>query len=90
MKKLFIALLSLISLSASAENFVVAQVDYTCINNCSSKGYQYGYCQSICSYNDNNQSYSQPQPVKQIDYACVNDCTNKGYQYQYCTSKCSF
>lgn len=71
---------------------VNAQTDYQCVNDCTAKGYQYGYCNSKCSFNDQPQVYqpAQIQTIKQIDYACVNDCTKKGYQYQFCTSRCSF
>ena len=28
-----------------------ADIDYTCLNRCTSQNYQYQYCQEVCSYN---------------------------------------
>lgn len=27
-----------------------SMTDYTCVNDCTSRGYSWGYCNSICSY----------------------------------------
>ena len=60
--------------------------DYNCQNNCLNKGYQYGYCQSACSYN------SQPSynTIKQTDYQCMSSCQSGGNMYQYCKQACSY
>lgn len=39
---------------------VYAAVDYTCMNNCSSQGYQYQYCKEACSFSTSNNSYQAP------------------------------
>lgn len=86
MKRLLIAILL-------TPIFSFAQTDYQCVNDCTGKGYQYQFCTSKCSFNEQTQLYQQTpqiQPIKQTDYACVNDCTKKGYQYQFCTSRCSY
>lgn len=36
-----------------------ADVDYTCLNNCTRKNYEYNFCQQHCSYN--NQQNQQEQ-----------------------------
>jgi len=85
MKKLALLLFMVVFSSISS-----AQTDYQCVNDCTQKGYQYQFCTSKCSFNNNEQQFTQPQRIKQTDYQCVNDCTQKGYQYQYCTERCSF
>lgn len=77
MKK--ITLILTVILSGNA----LAGTDYTCVNRCSANGYQYQYCQSKCSYNDNWGSSN-------IDYTCQNRCTANGYMYQYCQQACSY
>ena len=79
MKKLILAVSILISTNA------LAATDYTCVSNCTSSGYMYGYCQSKCSYNTNTFGTQ-----KRTDYSCVNNCTSKGYLYGYCKSQCSY
>ena len=37
----------------------MADVDYTCLNRCTSQNYQYQYCQEVCSYNT---APSRPTP----------------------------
>lgn len=72
-------------------NVALSDTDYACVNDCTSKGYQYGLCTERCSFgNDNQFSSPQPQQIKQTDYQCVEDCTSKGYQYNLCTDRCSF
>lgn len=61
----------------------LADVDYNCLNACTSEGQMYGYCQSKCSYD------SAPV-MRQVDYNCVNKCTAAGNLYNYCTQRCSF
>jgi len=77
MKKLTLILSIILSGNA------LAATDYTCVNRCSANGYQYGYCQSKCSYNS---GYSSGQ----TDYTCVNRCTANGYLYGYCQQACSY
>ena len=89
MKKLILFVVAVLFSTISA-----AQTDYQCVNDCTQKGYQYQFCTSQCSFNNNSnnvQQYTQPQQrIKQTDYQCVNDCTQKGYQYQFCTERCSY
>ena len=87
MRNIFI-LIALIPLNALA----FKQTDYACVSDCSSKGYQYNFCQAQCSYetSPNNGGYQFQQHIKQTDYKCVSDCTAKGYMYNYCTNLCSF
>lgn len=83
MKKLYALLLTLFVISPA-----YAGTDYKCVNDCTSKGYQYQYCLELCSYNTTPQVPQRSTP--RIDYKCVNDCTQKGYQYQYCVQQCSY
>ena len=79
MTKLTLLFVLLSSLTAPA----FAITDYTCVNDCTSKGYMYSVCVSKCSASDN------PSPNRQTDYTCVNDCTAQGYLYGVCVGKCS-
>lgn len=38
-------------LSALLAHSALADIDYTCLNRCTSQNYQYQYCQEVCSYN---------------------------------------
>jgi hypothetical protein len=75
-----------------------ASTDYTCLNDCTAKGYMYNYCQQRCSYDDNPYQQQQQQqsnpyqvkPIPQVDYTCLNNCTQKGYMYNYCKQQCSY
>lgn len=80
-----------------------AATDFTCLNDCTQKGYMYNYCQERCSYNANpnqqqqNQQQQQlipnqikPVPISRIDFKCLNDCTSKGYMYNYCKEQCTY
>ena len=49
MKK-FIIIAALLFMAGSAYAFQECRTDPTCMNNCQAKGYQYGYCKSICSW----------------------------------------
>lgn len=64
-----------------------ASIDYNCLSDCTDKGYMYAFCQSKCSYGDND---SQRSSNNNRDYQCVSDCTDKGYQYSYCQEHCSY
>lgn len=46
MKKLLATLLLIASTSALAYQ----STDYTCLNDCTARGYMYQYCQQLCSY----------------------------------------
>ena len=80
MKKVLISLAVLMGFAVIS----YAAVDYTCMNNCSRKGYMYSYCKSQCSYD------SYPTIRGRKDYSCIQDCTAKGYMYNYCTQLCSY
>lgn len=85
--KIFILMISSLIYSA----VVIAQTDYQCVSDCTSKGYQYNLCNNKCSFNEDNSFTLKPlEQQKQTDYQCVTDCTNKGYQYNLCTERCSF
>lgn len=60
-----------------------AATDFTCMSNCQSKGYMYGYCQSACAYRNTPLN-------KNTDYQCMRNCQNKGYMYSYCQQTCSY
>lgn len=67
-----------------------AGVDYSCVNDCTAKNYQYNYCVQACSFDDPWQTPQQQPRQKQTDYVCVNDCTKRGYLYNYCVERCSY
>lgn len=46
MKKVLMALIALSVWWKGATSLV----DYTCVSDCMKQGYQWGYCQRICSY----------------------------------------
>jgi hypothetical protein len=87
MKTLFIWLLSFLVVTPT-----FAATDYTCLNDCLSKGYTYQYCKEACSYDT---TPSEPDPTiiprePKTDYACLNDCLSKGNMYEYCKEACSY
>lgn len=59
-------------------------VDYGCAANCRAKGFQYGYCQSACSYD------TAPSLGGRTDYQCQSACQAKGYMFNYCKQACSY
>lgn len=65
-----------------------ASVDYKCQSDCLNQGYSYGYCQSICSY-DNAPEIKAPR-LPQSDYACIKRCTANGRYYHECQQACSY
>jgi hypothetical protein len=73
----------------------IAGTDYTCVSDCTAKGYMYNYCTSRCSYDDNSRGSSwgeESRPRRQqpqTDYSCMSDCTSR-YMYDYCKQKCSY
>lgn len=73
------------------------------MNDCRSAGYQYRFCQSRCSYGDNDLGGfmgggngsggilpDRRRMGSQTDYSCMRDCANLGYQYGYCKELCSY
>lgn len=66
--------------------------DFRCVNDCTSKGYQYALCQSKCSYPD--PIVARPPTnyagIHGTDFQCVGNCTRNGYQYQLCLNRCSY
>jgi hypothetical protein len=75
-----------------------AAVDYSCVNDCTKRGYQHAYCTQACSYEQTppgaadlilQQQQRQNQRQK-VDHLCVSDCTQRGYQYAYCVKTCSY
>lgn len=72
----------LVILLASA---VYAATDYACMQKCTASGYQYGYCQSQCSYDDNAFKLN-----KMTDYTCMQRCQAQGSLYTYCKELCSY
>lgn len=64
-------------------SLVYASTDYTCMSDCTAKGYSYTYCKSQCSYDYN----ISPRGT---DYTCMADCQRKGYMYNYCRALCSY
>ncbi len=81
LSKITIAVFAILLLSTA---YAFQSTDYTCMNDCSSNGYMYQYCQSRCSYDN------APQMPKRTDYTCVSNCTDKGYMYSYCQQACSY
>ena len=47
--KSLISLIVLVLLLAGTA-YAYCQTDYQCMNNCTAKGYQWGYCKSMCSW----------------------------------------
>ena len=98
------AVLLLLFFSLSTSAFAFRATDYQCLNNCTSRGYMYQYCQQQCSYETSPAPAPVPMPapaipsvpsfapqkIPQIDYQCMNDCTSNGYMYQFCQSRCSY
>lgn len=39
-----------------------AAVDYTCLNRCTAQGYQYAYCQEVCTYGQQPGTYRPSNP----------------------------
>lgn len=82
----------LVFLFAAFNAVAYEQTDYTCLNDCTSKGNQYGLCKARCSWDSSpqqSQTYQAPK-MKQTDYQCVTNCTNQNYQYSFCVEKCSY
>lgn len=84
MKKLIKLLLWIVVFASVNVSF--SATEYTCLNDCEHNGYMYSYCESRCSYNEDNEVSSS----KNIDYKCQNDCMQKGYMYSFCRSQCSY
>jgi hypothetical protein len=68
---------------------VHAGTDFSCVNDCTAKGYMYGLCQQRCSFGSNDSTFELPKP-KQTDFQCVNQCTSQGMMYQLCQERCSY
>jgi hypothetical protein len=79
MKKILIVIVAML-----ASNVAYSATDYKCMGDCQAQGYQYGYCQSVCSYS-NTPSYGGS-----TDYTCMSNCQSQGYMYNYCQSACSY
>lgn len=67
----------------STASVAFQSTDYQCVNDCTSGGSAYQYCQSKCSYDN------APR-ISNTDYNCQNKCTDKGYTYAYCKQACSY
>jgi len=50
MKKFIIIAVLVLMAAGTAYAFQECRTDFTCMSNCQAKGYQYGYCKSICSW----------------------------------------
>ena len=49
MKKVIMVVL-ILSVCSVAYAFRICQTDWNCVSDCTSSGYQWGYCKSICSW----------------------------------------
>lgn len=70
-------------------SIATADTDYTCLNQCTAAGNQYGLCQSKCSYTPST-GFGSFSDNKQTDYQCVSRCTQGGSLYNFCVDKCSY
>jgi hypothetical protein len=65
--------------------------DFKCMNECSGSGHIYAFCQSQCSYPDNQAPPIQPAfGGHGTDYKCLTQCESSGYQFGYCKHKCGY
>jgi len=62
------------------------RTDYKCLSDCWSKGYSYGYCKELCSYDTENLYDWRLRS----DYKCLYDYLDDGYSYSYCKYFCSY
>ncbi len=61
MKKIIVGIVAVVVLSLltmmnhqtpEAQLLGYKQIDYACLNKCTHQGYSYGYCQYLCSYDN--------------------------------------
>jgi hypothetical protein len=82
---------TLILIAALATVQSHALTDFTCVTDCTAKGYLYGLCMSQCTTNEGQSTFSSGSGGSgQTDYTCVSDCEAKGYRHAYCRSRCSY
>jgi hypothetical protein len=65
--------------------------DFKCLNDCTSSGHLYQFCQSKCNYPDSIPT-APPQNAQPhgTDFKCLNECTSSGHMYAFCKDKCSY
>lgn len=73
MRYLFTASLVLVAQSAGAA------IDYTCMDRCSRQGYQYQYCQEVCSYNMAPPPPPPPPPIYSRGPSQTNAAIARGF-----------
>lgn len=66
---------------------IKADTNYHCMENCSSSGYAYAYCQMRCGYN--NAGIETPTFTPNLNSKCYSHCTEKGNSGSYCQENCT-
>jgi len=59
--------------------FAYAATDYTCLNDCTQRGYMYNYCLERCSYNDHSQTPLQLPQQLPHQQKSLTDSFSEGY-----------
>jgi hypothetical protein len=80
MNKVMIFIIAFIMFLASTVYAV--EINFLCRNECISKGYFMGYCNSMCAHEDESGK-------KTKDFDCISSCVKKGYTIFNCYQSCS-
>lgn len=94
MKKIITVLTLLFSING------FTATDYTCVSDCTSKGYMYNLCTEKCSFGENSSHQELDASIiwkqkdfespKRTDPKCLKECTSEGYMYGFCKNRCSY